>query len=257
MSIKDLRVGYDAPDGGLWASGTYTNRELAGDRNCWAVVTDSLSNGVLRQRHGWRDRKGRGAPSLQQPMNSSPQNRAGILCLSRNALINAEFGLLSVRNLTNGGVTPCRHLYQPTPTPDFVLHSPAKGNDLARRAREVAPVQIRHGRLTASRTCRAVGRDPTAATTSRNILTWMSAARPRKRISDPPGGKVPYQPWALAKRNEIRAGLARGWPGEKERLYTDPHGSCPIQPWPSKSALPRATSEHSGRADGSWSEGSA
>jgi len=45
-------------------------------------------------------------------------------------------------------------------------------------------------------------------------------------ISDPPGGRVPYQPWALAKRNEIRAGLARGWPGEKQRLYTDPQTFC-------------------------------
>jgi len=45
-------------------------------------------------------------------------------------------------------------------------------------------------------------------------------------ISDPPGGRVPYQPWALALRNEIRAGLARGWPGEKERLYTDPQTFC-------------------------------
>jgi len=45
-------------------------------------------------------------------------------------------------------------------------------------------------------------------------------------ISDPPGGKVPYQPWALAKRNEFRAGLARGWPGEKERLHTDPQTFC-------------------------------
>ena len=45
-------------------------------------------------------------------------------------------------------------------------------------------------------------------------------------ISEPPGGKVPYQPWALARRNEIRAGLARGWPGEKARLYTDPQTFC-------------------------------
>ena len=40
-------------------------------------------------------------------------------------------------------------------------------------------------------------------------------------VSDPPDGKVPYTPWALAKRKEILAGLARGWPGESgERLYT-------------------------------------
>jgi hypothetical protein len=45
-------------------------------------------------------------------------------------------------------------------------------------------------------------------------------------VSDPPDGKVPYQPWALAVRAQIRAGLARGWPGEKERLYTDPQTFC-------------------------------
>ena len=46
-------------------------------------------------------------------------------------------------------------------------------------------------------------------------------------VSDPPDGKVPYTPWALAKRNEIRAGLARGWPGETgERLYGDPGSFC-------------------------------
>ena len=46
-------------------------------------------------------------------------------------------------------------------------------------------------------------------------------------VSDPPDGKVPYTPWALAKRNEIRAGLARGWPGETgQRLYTDPSSLC-------------------------------
>ena len=46
-------------------------------------------------------------------------------------------------------------------------------------------------------------------------------------VSDPPDGKVPYTPWALAKRNEIRAGLARGWPGESgERLHVDPNTFC-------------------------------
>jgi hypothetical protein len=46
-------------------------------------------------------------------------------------------------------------------------------------------------------------------------------------VSDPPDGKVPYTPWALAKRNEILAGLARGWPGESgERLYTSPGSFC-------------------------------
>jgi len=46
-------------------------------------------------------------------------------------------------------------------------------------------------------------------------------------LSDPPDGKVPYTPWALAKRNEIRAGLGRGWPGESgERLHVDPTSFC-------------------------------
>jgi hypothetical protein len=46
-------------------------------------------------------------------------------------------------------------------------------------------------------------------------------------ISEPGDGKVPYTPWALAKRNEIRAGLGRGWPGESgERLYADPTSFC-------------------------------
>ena len=45
-------------------------------------------------------------------------------------------------------------------------------------------------------------------------------------VSDPPDGKIPYQPWALAMRAEHRAGLARGWPGEKDRLYTDPQTYC-------------------------------
>jgi len=45
-------------------------------------------------------------------------------------------------------------------------------------------------------------------------------------VSDPPDGKIPYQPWALTIRAEHRAGLARGWPGERERLYTDPQTYC-------------------------------
>lgn len=46
-------------------------------------------------------------------------------------------------------------------------------------------------------------------------------------IAEPPGGRVPYQPWALARRNEIRAGLSRGWPGQTgERLYADPQTYC-------------------------------
>jgi hypothetical protein len=53
-------------------------------------------------------------------------------------------------------------------------------------------------------------------------------------LSDPPDGKIPYQPWALATRAEHRAGLARGWPGEKDRLYTDPQTYCLY-------TLPRAT----------------
>jgi len=54
-------------------------------------------------------------------------------------------------------------------------------------------------------------------------------------ISDPPDGKIPYQPWALATRAEHRAGLARGWPGETgQRLYADPQTYCLY-------AVPRAT----------------
>ena len=46
-------------------------------------------------------------------------------------------------------------------------------------------------------------------------------------VSDPVDGKVPYTPWALAKRNEIMAGLARGWPGQSdEALYSRPGSYC-------------------------------
>ena len=46
-------------------------------------------------------------------------------------------------------------------------------------------------------------------------------------VSDPPDGRVPYTAWGLAKRNEILAGLGRGWPGESgERLYSNPGSFC-------------------------------
>jgi len=45
-------------------------------------------------------------------------------------------------------------------------------------------------------------------------------------ISDPPDGKIPYQPWALTVRAAHRAGVARGWPGETGRLYGDPQTYC-------------------------------
>ena len=46
-------------------------------------------------------------------------------------------------------------------------------------------------------------------------------------VSDPPDGKVPYTTWALAKRKELLAGLARGWPGESgQRLHVSPSSFC-------------------------------
>ena len=46
-------------------------------------------------------------------------------------------------------------------------------------------------------------------------------------VSDPPDGKIPYQPWAAAQRSAHRLGLSRGWPGESgERLYADPQTYC-------------------------------
>ena len=46
-------------------------------------------------------------------------------------------------------------------------------------------------------------------------------------VSDPPDGKIPYTAWGQARRNEILAGLGRGWPGESdERLYSSPGSYC-------------------------------
>ena len=61
------------------------------------------------------------------------------------------------------------------------------------------------------------------------IEDWLDPATPptETMIIDPPDGKVPYTPWALAERNRFRAALARGWPGETgERLYLDPQTFC-------------------------------
>jgi hypothetical protein len=46
-------------------------------------------------------------------------------------------------------------------------------------------------------------------------------------VSDPADGRIPYLPWALADRDNHRAHLARGWPGETgQRLYMDPQTYC-------------------------------
>lgn len=61
------------------------------------------------------------------------------------------------------------------------------------------------------------------------IEDWLDSATPPTEtfIIDPPDGKVPYQPWALAERTRFRAALGRGWPGESgERLYMDPQTFC-------------------------------
>ena len=47
-------------------------------------------------------------------------------------------------------------------------------------------------------------------------------------VSDPADGKIPYTPWALARAQRIRAGLARGWPGETgQRLCAIPIPTAP------------------------------
>jgi hypothetical protein len=59
-----------------------------------------------------------------------------------------------------------------------------------------------------------------------DFVDWTTPAQ-ESFISDPPDGKVPYTPWALAKRQEIFAGLARGWPGQSgEPLYVRPGDLC-------------------------------
>jgi hypothetical protein len=79
------------------------------------------------------------------------------------------------------------------------------------------------GRLT----CEAGGEARPAATTSKSIPMWISARRRRKAfISDPPDGKIPYQPWALATRAEHRAASREDGQARKERLYTDPQTYC-------------------------------
>ena len=46
-------------------------------------------------------------------------------------------------------------------------------------------------------------------------------------LSDPPDGKIPYTDWGMDKREEILAGLGRGWPGESgERLFSNPSAYC-------------------------------
>jgi len=58
---------------------------------------------------------------------------------------------------------------------------------------------------------------------------WLDATTPSQEtfISDPADGKIPYTPWAMAKHQEIRKGLGRGWPGEVgPRTHGAPRSLC-------------------------------
>jgi hypothetical protein len=58
---------------------------------------------------------------------------------------------------------------------------------------------------------------------------WLDATTPAQEtfISDPPNGKIPYTPWAMAEHVEIRKGLGRGWPGESgERTHGATRSLC-------------------------------
>jgi hypothetical protein len=65
------------------------------------------------------------------------------------------------------------------------------------------------------------------------IEDWLDNATPPTEtfIVDPADGRIPYQPWAFAEREQHRIGLGRGWPGESgERLYADPQTFCLTTP---------------------------
>ena len=111
----------------------------------------------------------------------------------------------------------------------------AGGAELGARAREASAVRSSADARWHTGSARPLGGTPGGDDIEEHEYVDISSPPEESFIADPPDGKVPYQPWALARRAEHRAGLSRGWPGESgQRLYADPQTFCLY-------AVPRAT----------------